>query len=374
MKVFLLLIHKQSNSFLPESSIWYKNLYEPLIDIGIDTDLFIIEEEKKKLNSSSIDNLLYERVVDSNNNKKIDLFLSYIRNDDIDISTLNQIKSLGFPLANFSCNNTHQFYLTDKIANIFDYNLHSEKDADSKFKAIKANPIWFPMAANPKYYYPINSIKNKDVSFIGMRYSKRAYYLNCLLENEIDVSIFGPNWTFHKKDLFNSELKRALGHIISLFTFNYNKRIKITSKLNDFDKSVRFYKAWIDKINDPLSDIEMLKVFNSSKLNLGFLEVYGSDNDSSQMLKRHLHLREFEVPMSGNLYMTSFSDELCEFYIPEKEIITFSNEFELVDKASYYLKNSTISDRIAKLGYERAIKCHTYQQRYKDLFLKLGLL
>ena len=103
-----------------------------------------------------------------NEKKTFDLFFSYVTDLDIEESCIKEISKLSIPTANFSCNNIHQFYLTEKIAPHFDYNLHSEKYAAEKFKAIGANPIWFQMAANPKYYHPLGIERTLDVSFIAI--------------------------------------------------------------------------------------------------------------------------------------------------------------------------------------------------------------
>lgn len=77
---------------------------------------------------------------------------------------------------------------------------------------------------------------------------------------------------------------------------------------------------------------------------------------------------EFEVLMSGGLYFTNYSDELAEFYEPDKEVVIFRNEHELLDKVKYYLKYPDNAEKVRKAGYERAINCNTYQKRFKDLF------
>lgn len=355
------------------NSIWYKNLYEPLLDIGIEVDLFIIDEEKKRNNINDIDNYLYDAVCKSNTMKKVDLFLSYIRNDDLEINTIKRIKELGIPTANFSCNNTHQFYLTKEIAPYFDFNLHSEKHAAGMFKEINANPVWFQMAANPKYYHPIDVAKSNDVSFVGMRYAKRAYYMNILLDNDINVMIYGPHWVMSSKELLYSEIKRFGCLFLDSLTWNKKKRDYYSSKLHDYDFYKNMYRKYSKNFHLPVDDDDMIFIFNRTRLNFGSLEVFGVDNCPNTIPKMHLHLREFEVPMTCNAYITNYSDELAEFYEPEKEIITYKNEYELLEKTRYYLKNEKALNEIAKKGYERAMKCHTYQNRYKDLFKNIGI-
>ena len=75
--------------------------------------------------------------------------------------------------------------------------------------------------------------------------------------------------------------------------------------------------------------------------------------------------------MCGSLYFTNYSDELAEFYEPDKEVVIFRNEYELVDKIKYYLSHPEESEKVRHRGYKRAIKCHTYQKRFEELFSKI---
>jgi spore maturation protein CgeB len=125
-------------------------------------------------------------------------------------------------------------------------------------------------------------------------------------------------------------------------------------------------------LHSPISDEEMIRKYSESKISLGFLEVYDEHNPSA-ILKQHVHLREFEAPMSGGLYFTNYCDELAEFYEPDKEVIVYRNEHELLDKVKHYLSYSIEAEKVRKVGHRRALSCHTYQKRFKDLFKSIGL-
>ena len=122
----------------------------------------------------------------------------------------------------------------------------------------------------------------------------------------------------------------------------------------------------------PITDENMVKLYSESKIDLGFLEVF-DNHDPSTITKQHLHLREFEAPMCGALYFTNYCDELTEFYEPDKEVIVFRNEHELLEKINYYLANPKKADEIRQAGFNRALQCHTYQKRFSDLFEVLNI-
>lgn len=378
MRIFLTLSASSNNS-VPNSKTWLRNLYEPLVDLGHQVFLFRIdlysEEIKISRNSINFKNHFSKKLLDifknENKKKQFDYFISYLENDDINTSVIEEIKKMGVKTLNFSCNNIHQFYLVDKISPFFDFNLHSEKYAADKFISIGAKPIWFQMAANPKYYYPIDIEKSIDVSFVGARYAKRLNYIYQLLENEINVQVYGPGWkSLLEENIFRilkNEIKRTLKIGKSIFTFFPKERSKLTSDISTSDFYDFVYDKYYQNFHYPLNDQEMIKMYSMSKINLGFLEVY-NNHDHSSFTLQHLHLREFEVPMSGGLYITNYSDELAEHYEPDKEVLVYRNEYELIDKVKYYLSHPVEAEKIRTAGFHRALRSHTYQKRYIDLF------
>jgi spore maturation protein CgeB len=227
------------------------------------------------------------------------------------------------------------------------------------------------MAANPKYYHPINTNRIYDVSFVGGNYSRRSYYTWYLLENGINVHCFGPNWLVNKPypflRNFVKECRRNSDLIKTVFLFSKEKRKKYSSRVSlyDFNKWLRIkYK---NHLHYPISDEEMIKLYSQSNISLGFLEVF-DNHDSSLITKQHLHLREFEAPMCGALYFTNFCQELEDFYEPDREVIIYRNEYELLDKTIYYLAKPKEAEKVRIAGHQRAMKCHTYQKRFRDLF------
>ena len=383
MKIFLVL-HPSGNASVPGSMTWYRNLYEPLLDLGHDVYLMRMDLMAEQLDvkwrteqfKSKFSQKLLETFKSKNEKKPFDLFLSYVTDPDIEEACAREIAKTGIPTANFSCNNTHQFYLTQGIAPYFDYNLHSEKSAEAKFREIGANPVWFQMAANPKYYHPIDTEKTLDVSFIGGAYAKRPYYIYNLLENGIDVHAYGPGWrkTEHLANLrrVKRELIRGRDVIHSIFTFSPQIRAEISSRVADIDFKDNLLTKYIRNLHFPITDEEMVRKYSESKISLGFLEVF-DNHDHSKNTMQHLHLREFEVPMCGALYFTNYSDELAEHYEPDREVIIYRNEHELLDKVRYYLSHESKANAVRKAGFNRAQNCHTYQGRFTDLFKSLGL-
>jgi spore maturation protein CgeB len=290
----------------------------------------------------------------------------------IEPSVIDQIRKTGVPTCNFSCNNVHQFQMVDDLSPHFDFNLHAEKDVKEKFISIGANPIWWPMASNPKYFKPKDIKRVYDVTFVGANYALRSQYITHLLVNNIDVHAFGPKWNMVGRTKLRNIVKRLLYTKKTALASSLEEKVKSSTFLSEFDLNNVMIKMFPYNFHSSVSDEELINLYSSSNISLGFLEVFDR-HDPSRPVMQHLHLREFEAPMCGALYITGYMKELEEFFEPEKEIITYRNRYELLDKVNYYLVNPEKGEKIRQAGYRRAITQHSYHNRFRMLFKQIGL-
>ncbi len=68
------------------------------------------------------------------------------------------------------------------------------------------------------------------------------------------------------------------------------------------------------------------------------------------------NMRIFEGTGGGSLVLTEHLQGISRYFEIDKEIVTYKNSAEAVDKALYYLKNSSERERIAKAGQTRCLK------------------
>jgi len=377
MRVFEVL-SATANSSVPNNQTWYRNLYEPLVEMGHDVVLFPAKEGQRamqlddraaraRFSENLLNTFLHEHA-----KKPFDLFLAYLKDGMVETDTIDQIRKVGVLTCNFSCNNAHQFHIVEEISPYFDYNLHSERDAREKFLDIGANPLWWPMASNPKYFKPLDLARTIDVSFVGANYALRARYVAHLLEGGIDVHAYGPRWQRPAKTRWRALAKHYLLLWRALTALSLTARAHASAVLADYDFRYSLSTRFPGNFHAPISDSELIALYSRSHISLGFLEVYDR-HDPSRALVQHLHLREFEAPMSGALYCTGYTDELAEFFEPNREVIVYRNRHELLDKARYYLTHPTEAEKIRRAGHARALRDHTYHHRFRALFRQIGL-
>lgn len=155
-------------------------------------------------------------------------------------------------------------------------------------------------------------------------------------------------------------------------------------------KSYWFPNCYPDELMYPKGDKKTVDVgFCGNILNRGHvinsLDKYGIKKDifvigddmvnSINSYKIHLNCnisddinyRTFETTGCGTFLLTNYTPNLEKLFEIGKEIVVYKDLNDLDDKVKYYLENEEEREVIAKAGYERSRKDHTYYQRAKTL-------
>lgn len=262
---------------------------------------------------------LYQRVSIENKKKKIDIFFSYLSGNWVYPETIRKIGELDIITINISLDDALYFWGYKKksglsgnaeIAPFFDINITTQKSVDvAKYVFVGANALFMPPGANPQHFYSHSKyIRNIPISFIGQKYGIRGEIIQKLLENGIPIVTFGKGWD-----------------------------------------------------NGEISVTQMREIYSKSIINLGFGYIgKGTGNIG-------LKGRDFEVPMSGGLYITTYNKDLAYCYDIGKEIECYHDLHDLYQKINKYLTNTTLAKKIGSAGMEKAIKSHKWSDRFSDL-------
>lgn len=105
--------------------------------------------------------------------------------------------------------------------------------------------------------------------------------------------------------------------------------------------------------------IDMYKIINQAKICI--------NRHSSAAENYANNMRLFEVTGMGTLLITDAKDNLAELFIPNKEIVVYHDEQELLEKVQFYLAHDSARAEIALAGQKRTLKEHTYKARMQEL-------
>jgi hypothetical protein len=273
---------------------------------------------------TKMNNELISRVKLWSREDSTDVIFAYLSGEIVVPDTLKEIASIGIPMVNLCLNDKEAFVGKVKnglamgardISRYFSLCWTSTEDALEKYCVEGALPFYLPEGANPEVHKPYDIKKTIDVSFVGQCYGNRPEIVKKLKQHGISIEAYGYGWP-----------------------------------------------------NGPLSTQDMVRMYSRSKINLGFGGVEGYTN--TYCLKG----RDFEIPISGGLYLTERHPELERFYKLEKEIVTYKDFDELVQKIQYLFSNPEEAKEIRNNGRQRALNEHTWEMRFEKIFNLMGLI
>ena len=254
----------------------------------------------------------------------VDVIFSYLSGELVFPETVQALALLGVPMVNLALNDKESFVGPVRggrvigvrdICRYFHLNWTSTEDALEKYCVEGATPIYLPEGADPSVHRPYGIAKTIDVSFVGQCYGNRPQVIGRLRDMGIAVEAYGYGWP-----------------------------------------------------NGPLSTEDMVRLYSRSLINLGFGGVDGLSE--TYCLKG----RDFEIPMSGGLYLTEYHPELERCYRLGEEVVTYRSIDELELLISELLADPFRAARIRQSGLERARGEHTWEHRFEMVFRLLGVL
>jgi spore maturation protein CgeB len=356
--------HEAGDAAIAGSKTWTRNLLWALRDLDHDVVVFDfdLDAAAHHLDPSSpvsatfiaehrprTSEELLSQVRAAHRAQPIDLFFSYFYSATVEPAAVAEIRRLGIVTANWYCNASYQLHLVQEIAPAYDFCLVPERDRLADYRAIGATPIYCQEAANPSVYKPYPDLPQAyDVTFVGQRYGDRPAFVRAALNDGIDVRVWGNGWVESPPVTFKGRMRRMVRRVV---------RPSLT-----LPAGVR---------HGPLDDDAYVKMYSQSRISLGFAKVAGALADGTFV--KQVRLRDFEAPMSGAFYLAEFSSELADFFEPDREIVCFEDEDELVAKARFYLAHPDERERIRLAGHERALREHTWQARLTAAFAAAGL-
>ncbi len=287
------------------------NFFEPLKDMGYNVLRYNYLERfeilgKKKMN---------REITELARCEKPDYVFYITYRDEISMKTLKILGKEGHKVVGWFSDDHWRF---DKYSKFLAKNLFcaitTSKEALVKYKKNNLSVIKSQWASNPKYYHPVSSDMNYDVSFVGQKYSPRDEIFEYLKKNNISVDIFGRGWNVYLP----------------------------------FEKIV--------------------EVFSNSKININI-----SSSSPCPEIKQ-IKGRIFEVPMCGGFLLTDYVDELETYFDIGKEIVCYDDKEDLVRKIKYYLKNDSERKEIAASGYRAVLERNTWDKRLYNIFEALKRL
>lgn len=103
---------------------------------------------------------------------------------------------------------------------------------------------------------------------------------------------------------------------------------------------------------------EAIYVFRCSKINL---------NITLKSIITGIPLRAFEIMGSGGFLLSNYQADFLEHFVPGEDFAYFDSNEDLMEKIEYYLSHEKERQEVARNGYEKVKKYHTYRNRVDEI-------
>lgn len=244
-----------------------------------------------------------------------------------------------------------------------------EPDEVDKIKQLSSAPIvmWFPDSVSG-FNRGFFMIADYDFLFF-----KDPYIVKTLTENYNKKNVYYLpeccNPKFHKSISLTEDDLNKYGCDITTYGSPHNVRTSFFSQLLNYQYDIKIWghqpSIWLkDKKLKSLYTGEY--IFNESKAK-SVLAAKININTLHPSEVIGLNARTFEIAGIGGFQMIHWRPGLADLFEDAKEIASFNNFDELIEKINYYLNRPEERELIAKAGQIRAYKDHTYEIRLTTL-------
>ena len=305
---------------------------------------------------------------------KFDVFINPSPSSVLFRQTIQRINAIGIPSLLICFDNLQAPFIHQEIAPCFDLVWLTSSETDYLFKKWGCRTIFQPYAANPFLFKPEYAKEIPNVGFIGTLYDDRVQRINRLTSNSVPCTLYSssvaqpesgkPNQRLngyqilsllHKLSQFKLGRKVAYGRIINKLYSHRNQLV--TNKYLEVLPSVPF-----EGVNP---------IYSNHALSLNITELRNTFNLKPPLHK--LHLRTFEIPMSGGLQIAPYTEELSSYFKEDEEIVLCRDDEEFVSKSLFYLRpeNGSLRMKMKQNARRRAEADHTWNNRFSAVFGKL---
>lgn len=303
----------------------------------------ILEVGKKRFNQELKEAIERERP---------ELLFVFMLSDEIDKKLLEEVRKKGTTktVAWFADDNWRFWNYAAQWAPRFDWAVTPYPSAFERYKKFHiGNPLRSQWAANLNVFKPSfdSRYADNDVAFVGSWSKPREKVIRALEHAGIPVFVKGGGWPSGRASeeemirIFSSaKINLALNPAPGYWNVNSLGRLA--------------FRRSVDRIIPDFHVVRNARAF--------------LDRNIVQVKARH-----FEIPACGGFLITSDADGLRDCFEDRKEIVVYNSIRDLADAIRYYLSHAEERKSIARAGYERTIRDHTYEKRFREVFKAIGL-
>jgi spore maturation protein CgeB len=299
--------------------------------------------------------------------EKPDALFAFMYTDEFFVETLKELKKHTKTIAWFPDDHWRLYNYSLRYAPHFSWVITTWSKAVAIYKKHGViNVIRSQWATNTnEENSPLD--KTIPVSFVGLWSAPRQQMIKKIQNAGIPVTVYGRGWQNGslseqemKTVILKSRITLALNPAPGRYTIQSLSRIILKPMPPEKGK---YSLTSIAKLFFKRDFLRLIVILPS----IGSLRAWIMQSI------RQIKARHFELPLLGTCTITLTADDLQNYFIPNKEMVIVNNTTEMIEKIKYYLSHTAEAENIAQAGRARVLKDHDYQQRFRDIFKRIGL-
>lgn len=308
----------------------------------------------------------------------IDLFLGYLYPNQILPGAIQEIKDQGIPCVNFFCDNVREFRKLPAEFRPFDLHWVPELEAVEMYRRAGWAHLHAPM---PCWVAPRNRrialAEEFGPVFIGRRDELRAELLAEAIQLGLGIRIFGSGWLGEKNtEETDTRLRRKPFIPTMLNQWSFVRQhgwralgYKLSPRHPESGASNFDFSAMVAPA---LDDQAYWHAMHRSQVCLG-INRYPSPRHPPGTIKTYSRLRDIEAPMAGACYLTEWAEGIESLYEPGKEIETYRNAAEMVEKCNRLQAEPAMRSELRIAAQKRALSDHSVGNTISRIGSALGI-
>lgn len=361
----------------PEQGFGFEhyNFYDSLRNMGHD----ILYFDYMTLMQKHGRDWMNRRLLEVSRSEKPDLLVAILFKDELDPLALQKLKT-NMPTLNWFCDDHWRFdNYSCHWAPCFTWVVTTAASALPKYAALGyRHVIKSQWACNHSLYRKLDLPLRYDVTFVGQPHGNRRQTIQALRNAGISVRVWGRGWESGR--ISQDEMIRVFNQSrINLNLANASMPVNAVAApvagITVTPSSTM--RARISRTLDMMPFGSHVKAVGKTLWKTPGDTVSVSDGPAAETADAYyseqIKGRNFEVPGCGGFVLTGRADNLDQYYESGKEVVFFDDRDDLIEKVRYYLTHESERAAIARAGYDRTMRDHTYALRFRDIFRRMGI-
>jgi spore maturation protein CgeB len=348
------------------------NFYDTLIKMGNEIIYFDPVILTRKYGRQEMNRKLVETVKAENP----DCLFCVLFGEELDRQVMRDIsRKSNVVTLNWFCDDHWRFNTLTKFwAPCFAWSITTDENSLPRYGKIRCKQVILSQWACNHFLYKNHGLPlTHDVSFVGRPHKERIPVFELIRRKGIDIKIWGTGMELGRLD------QEDMIKVFNQSRINLNLTASPEPELSLYARTRRILRRWTSNTLDKMPGGNTMKTAlrrqrpaqgSSGK------RAHVDSPSSTSHARRYLDQikgRNFEVPGCGGFLLTKKVDFFGKYYEIGKEVGCYDDMNDLMDKIRYYLDHEEERGRVARAGYERTVREHTYVHRFCEIFDRTGL-